>query len=178
MADNSDNAVLLKSCLVICTAIARVCQQLYVLSIPLLPDHTVATYVNESLKHSSHIDYVLASITRSVLPISVSYIRTSIFSDHLPLMTKINTSIKPPASSDNQVQWQLHRDKADRGSYYYYTGECWLSFAAVNNISQANEPNDKFNDRVRDCIALVRVSCFVLNSAADNFVPKVKESFL
>jgi len=74
MADDNDRT--LKVVSFICTAFARVSQQLYVLSIPLFPAHKVTTYVNESLKHISHIDYVLVSITRSMLPISVSYIRT------------------------------------------------------------------------------------------------------
>jgi len=150
----------------------------------LFPAHNVATYVNESLKHSSHIDYVLVSNALDVAEFCVVYPDIN-FSDHLPLMTKINTSAIPGSTGPNsksdsgEVQWQLRWDKADRVSYYYYTGECLSPLiAVVNNIPQAFDPNDKLDERICDCIEFIYSSIVsVLNSAADSFVPKVKRGF-
>ena len=93
------------------------------------PKCNVDTYVNLSLKQSSHIDYILVSDSSEMSDFSVLDPDIN-FSDHLPLRAKLSfhslchhASDFPLCSDSNSrpVSTQLHVrwDKADRASYYY-----------------------------------------------------------
>jgi len=98
----------------------------------LFPAEKRATYVNVSLGHESCIDYILSSCPNDVDNFRILDPDVN-FSDHLPLVANFVLPAAVSGLSDNSgqsqskgslsaVQSQLRWDKADRGSYYSYTG--------------------------------------------------------
>ena len=97
----------------------------------IFPDQKVPTYVNESLRLQSRIDYVLTSDTDAVNNFVV--IEPNInFSDHLPIMLNLiigkglicsSVNRASNAESNNRPiddgirQWQMRWDKADIAAY-------------------------------------------------------------
>jgi len=99
--------------------------------------------VNEALRQQSFIDYVLTSAT-SVINSFVVMDPSINFSDHLPITAKLITNYdlnitnnKGKISDNENMQWQMRWDKAEKTGCYYYTGNHLTPLVdVVNNILQ------------------------------------------
>ena len=95
----------------------------------LFPNQKLATYVNEALRQTSQIDFVLTSKNVDVASFCVSDPDIN-FSDRLPLLATICVSLQPhkndPVATDKANKQyhvkSLRWNKADLPGYYYFTG--------------------------------------------------------
>ena len=153
----------------------------------LFPEHKVDTYVNLSIKQSSHIDYILVSDSSEISDFSVLDPNIN-FSDHLPLRAKLSfhsschhASDFPLCSDSNSrpVSTQLRWDKADRASYYYYTGlHLDPLLGIVDDMMKARQAGTANVDDVHKCIESVYSTVVsILNSAARLYVPECHKGF-
>jgi len=86
----------------------------------------VATYVNEALRHSSSIDYMLVTECDKILNFDIIDPSNN-FSDHLPLFSVYECAFESNANTDKRRNYShpvLHYrwDHADINSYNDYTG--------------------------------------------------------
>jgi len=145
----------------------------------IFPCQKLPTYVNVALNQQSCIDYVLTSAANDIKSFAV--VDPSInFSDHLPLIFEIvmsvnsdnvSNSVKTSVYSDT-TQYQLSWDKANKESYYYYTG-AHLSplVSTVDDALQACAAGV-------DCIESVYCTIVsTLMTASRMFIPTVKKGF-
>ena len=98
-------------------------------------------------------------------------------------MITLNTHFTPSGVRNSTykdvTQSQLRWDKADRVSYYYYTGDCLSPLlATVSNMLLTYKSGDNFGKDLLDQIEFVYSSVVsILVSAASMFVPEVKKGF-
>jgi len=109
-------------------------------------------------------------------------------SDHLPLRAKLSfhfschhASDFPLCSDSNSkpVSTQLRWDKADRASYYYYTGlHLDPLLGIVDDMMKARQAGTADVDDVHKCIESVYSSVVsILNSDARLYVPECHKGF-
>ena len=146
-------------------------------------DQKVDTYVNLSLRQNSQIDYVLVSKASDVANFFVLDPDVN-YSDHLPLIANLSfTEILPYSAPPNKPHkfclHQLRWDKADRGSYYSYTGNHLQPLVSVvDKLKCDYEAGDVSVNDVCICIETTyRTIVSVLRSAAELFVPKCRKGF-
>jgi len=150
----------------------------------LFPLAKVATYVNASLHHDSHIDYAVTSCSDDVIGFEVLDPDIN-FSDHLPLMATVtvdypidNSGHLMPDSGHAYVQRQLRWDYADRASYYDYTGFHLTPILAELNRLTASGDTCNNNPSLRDVIdAIYDDIVSVLQSATSLFVQVHNKDF-
>jgi len=150
----------------------------------LFPSQKKDTYINASLKQQSCIDYMLVSMGCNVTSFVVLDPNIN-FSDHVPLMMSLCASHKGddvrPAKNASSEQSFLRWDKADRASYYYFTGSKLEPLArTIDNTLQAYDLNiNKFPaNSIHDFIdsAYDTISS-VLKFGGNMFVPERKKKF-
>jgi len=142
------------------------------------------TYVNLSLNRYSCIDYMLATSVSDILSYVVCDPDVN-FSDHLPLLASVycssnhNTNKQRPGSSNNKTLPQLRWDKADKGSYYYYTGRHLQPLLnSVNGTLDAYLNGGISAESVHESVESVYCSVVsVLSSGANMYVPKHRKGF-
>ena len=100
-------------------------------------------YVNAAVRQQSCIYHVLTSAA-SVINSFVVIDPSVNFSEHLSITAKLTTNYglnitdnKGKLSGNENMQWQMRSDKADKTGYYYYTGNHVTPLVdVVNNILQ------------------------------------------
>ena len=146
----------------------------------------VPTYVNNALGHSSCIDYTLVSSPSSVHDFAVLDPDIN-FSDHLPLKVTLSGSFSANVKSNISTsksdvsELYLRWDKADRASFYAYTGSqfsklCNTLDEILVNFDDAKNNGVKFDaafyiDTLYD--AVVNILC----TGANAYVPRAKKNF-
>lgn len=138
------------------------------------------TYVNESLQHSSCIDYMLSSSAADFLSFRVIDDLDNNFSDHLPIIGTFRSKISGPQPECrlplNRIK-QLRWDRADLQSYYYYTRDSLQPiWDEINDISLNNTNDIVHLKPIVDKTYFSIVS--ILSNAANLFVPLVFKNAL
>jgi len=151
----------------------------------LYPLQKTPTYVNLALGHDNQIDFILTANANSVTDFQTLDPDVN-FSDHLPLLARLQLSdttcktstISSPKHTNSSLT-QLRWDKADKYSYYQYTGYHLLPLNDdITNLSHAYKAGTVSADCVRQCIDSAYVSLVsVLRSAADMYVPNCRKNF-
>ena len=145
----------------------------------LFPSAKVPTYINEALKHSNTIDYILTSSTEVLNNFEVLDLVHN-FSDHLPLLANLATSyndcnVKQPENIKQPIINQLRWDRADLDSYYEYTRvnlqPIWDYIRSFDHLQCTHFEIQRLIDDLYNSI------CSVLTNASDKFVPVYPKHF-
>jgi len=152
----------------------------------LFPCQKLPTYVNVALNQQSCIDYVLSSAADNIKSFAVVDPNIN-FSDHLPLifeivismnLTNVSHSIKTDVSSNNNTQYQLRWDKANKESYYCYTGTHLSPLVSITDDALQACTAGVSPANFTECIERVYGTIVsTLLTASGMFVPTVKKGF-
>jgi len=144
----------------------------------LFPCEKVPTYIDSALHQQSQIDYILVSSSCTVNSFSVADPDIN-FSDHLPLVMDVLCRVSTSLMGKNGYkfdkvpkQYFLRWDKADRNSYYRYTGDNITPLIARLDAILVSKEFDPENI---DAIYADIVG--ILSKGAKMFVPKRGKQF-
>ena len=120
------------------------------------------TYINESLKQSSRIDYIFSSVTDVIVYDTIDL--NINFSDHLPVLCTLKSDLSLPVSSQSkssantQTVNQLRWDHANLSLYYDFTRDnlepLWhyINDTSIDNFSDASLVINLVHDKIIDIL--------------------------